>query len=58
MRAKTNAQEDSLLLEELEAAREALFQSKTIKEVKFWQEKIAYLNSLIGSRKIKYSKNK
>ena len=31
------------LLEELEEAREALFSARTLKELKFWQEKINYL---------------
>ncbi len=41
------------ILEQLELAKEALFRSKTIKEAKFWQEKIAYLNSLLD-KKLKY----
>jgi hypothetical protein len=57
MRIKSYASEDHLL-EELEMAKEALFQSKTLKEVKFWQEKIAYLTSLINNRKLKYKKSK
>lgn len=32
---------------ELEAAKEALFSARTIKEVRFWQEKIKYLQSLM-----------
>jgi len=31
------------ILEQLMEAREALFSSKTLKEMKFWQEKISYL---------------
>jgi hypothetical protein len=57
MRIKSYTSEDHLL-EELEMAKEALFQSKTIKEVKFWQEKIAYLTSLINKGKLKYRKSK
>jgi hypothetical protein len=57
MRGKIGANENHLI-EELEMAKEALFQSRTIKEAKFWQEKIAYLNSLIGNRKLKYKKSK
>jgi len=56
MKLKANIEKD-YILEELEMAREALFQAKTIKEVKFWQEKIAYLNSLLG-KKLKYKKIK
>lgn len=50
--------EKSELMEELERAREALFASRTIKEAKFWQEKILYLESLLQNRKFKYTKNK
>ncbi|MFZ8829829.1 MAG: hypothetical protein ACO2OO_00010 [Candidatus Aenigmatarchaeota archaeon] len=57
MKVKPYASGDDLL-EELEMAREALFQSRTIKEVKFWQEKIAYLTSLINKGKLKYRKSK
>jgi len=56
MKTKVNA-EENYILEELEMAREALFQARTIKEVKFWQEKIAYLSSLLG-KKLKYKKIK
>ena len=56
MRTKVNIEKD-YLLEELEIAKEALFRSKTIKEAKFWQEKIAYLNSLLD-KKLKYKKTK
>jgi len=56
MRAKTDI-EKNYLLEELEMAKEALFRSKTVKEAKFWQEKITYLNSLLN-KKLKYKKIK
>jgi len=56
MRTETDVEKD-YILEELEIAKEALFQARTIKEVKFWQEKIAYLNSLLG-KKLKYKKVK
>jgi hypothetical protein len=54
MRIKPNCEKE-YVLEQLEIAREALFHSKTIKEAKFWQEKIAYLNSLLD-KKLKYKK--
>jgi hypothetical protein len=58
MKARINVQEDHLL-EEIEMAKEALFRSRTIKEAKFWQEKIAYLNSLLNkNKKFKYLKSK
>ncbi|MGC8993585.1 MAG: hypothetical protein ACP5H3_02430 [Candidatus Aenigmatarchaeota archaeon] len=50
--------EKSELIEELERAKEALFASRTIKEAKFWQEKITYLESIINGKKFKYTKNK
>jgi len=48
---------DNELYEELEAAKEALFLSRTLKEVKFWQEKIKYLESLLKQKNLN-SKNK
>jgi len=56
MRAKIDI-EESYILEQIELAKEALFNSRTIKEAKFWQEKIAYLNSLLD-KKLKYKKGK
>jgi hypothetical protein len=56
MKIKLNSEKE-YVLEQLEIAREALFHSKTIKEAKFWQEKIAYLNSLLD-KKLKYKKGK
>ena len=56
MKMKEHSKEN-YLLEELEFAKDALFRSRTIKEAKFWQEKIAYLNSLLN-KKLKYKKNK
>jgi len=56
MKAKIDV-EENYILEQIELAKEALFHSKTIKEAKFWQEKIAYLNSLLN-KKLKYKKGK
>jgi len=56
MKAKSNI-EENYILQELEIAKEALFDSRTIKEAKFWQEKIKYLNSLLN-KKLKYRKSK
>jgi len=56
MKTKNNI-EENYILQELEIAKEALFNSRTIKEAKFWQEKIEYLNSLLN-KKLKYRKNK
>ncbi|MEM5815669.1 MAG: hypothetical protein QXL14_01320 [Candidatus Aenigmatarchaeota archaeon] len=44
------------LYQELEFAKEALFSSRTLKEVKFWQEKIRYLESLIKKNNINRKK--
>jgi len=49
MKAKTF---DNALYEELEAAKEALFSSRTLKEVKFWQEKIKYLEGLLKQKNL------
>jgi uncharacterized protein YqgV (UPF0045/DUF77 family) len=55
---KTNIEnEKDCILEELEMAKEALFNSRTIKEIKFWQQKIDYLNGLLD-KKLKYKKGK
>ena len=56
MKEKTNL-EENYILQELEIAKEALFNSRTIKEAKFWQDKISYLNSLLN-KKLKYRKSK
>ncbi|MEM5815348.1 MAG: hypothetical protein QXD89_02580 [Candidatus Aenigmatarchaeota archaeon] len=50
MREKNNMQNE--LFEEIEAAKEALFASRTLKEAKFWQEKIKYLESLLKQKNI------
>ncbi|MCS7094131.1 MAG: hypothetical protein RMJ18_03045 [Candidatus Aenigmarchaeota archaeon] len=44
------------LYQELEAAREALFMSRTLKEARFWQEKIKYIESLLKKNNIKNKK--
>jgi len=44
------------LYQELEFAKEALFASRTLKEAKFWQEKIRYLESLIKKNNINRKK--
>jgi len=54
MRERTLIEKD--LYEELNFAREALFSSKTLKEVKFWQQKIKYLEELIRKNNINRKK--
>lgn len=54
MREKIIIQND--LYQELELAKEALFSSRTLKEVKFWQEKIKYLEGLIKKKHINSKK--
>ena len=44
------------LYEELEVAKEALFSSRTLKEAKFWQEKIKYLENLLNKNNLKTKK--
>jgi len=41
---------DNALYEELEVAKEALFSSRTLREAKFWQEKIRYLEALLKQK--------
>lgn len=40
------------LYQELEFAKEALFSSRTLKEARFWQEKIKYLEGLMKKNNI------
>jgi hypothetical protein len=49
MRGKADL-EKNYIMEQLEIAKECLFQARTLKEAKFWQEKIAYLSSLLDKR--------
>jgi hypothetical protein len=50
--------EKNYIMEQLEIAKECLFQARTLKEVRFWQEKIAYLNSLLKKKSLNIKKVK
>ncbi|MDT7858592.1 MAG: hypothetical protein RQ930_00890 [Candidatus Aenigmarchaeota archaeon] len=57
MRGKADL-EKNYIMEQLEIAKECLFQARTLKEAKFWQEKIAYLSSLLKKKSLNIKKVK
>lgn len=50
---KKHSDQTAVLIEQLLEAKKALFSSRSIREIKFWQQKIEYLQ-----KQLKWSKSK